>query len=218
MTIAWANGQLSPVAQPAVRPDDRALFGIGVFETLLCSEGRVFVLERHLRRLARSAEGVGVSVDSDLVRGGVRNVLIQPESRAMTRGLMRVAVTGGPPGPVAGGPSGPPTTLVTLTAVEPRPGTARVWTCPFARNARGATTGLKTTSYAENGIALRHAHEHGSDQALFANTDGVLCEGAGSNVFVVVGEQIATPPLRSGCLAGVTRELLLEMASWHRRD
>jgi branched-chain amino acid aminotransferase len=97
-----------------------------------------------------------------------------------------------------------------MTEVGPWPATARVRTCPWVRNTRGATTGLKTTSYAENGIALRHAHEHGSDEALFANTDGVLCEGAGSNVFVVVDEQIATPPLGSGCLAGVTRELLLE--------
>jgi branched-chain amino acid aminotransferase len=71
--------------------------------------------------------------------------------------------------------------------------------------------GLKTTSYAENVVALARAKEAGASEALFANTAGQLCEGTGSNVFVVLGGRLSTPPLSSGCLAGVTRELVCEL-------
>ena len=78
------------------------------------------------------------------------------------------------------------------------------------RNERAATAGLKTTSYAENVIALAHAKERGALEAVFGNTRGELCEATGSNVFVVVDGVLRTPPLDSGCLAGITRDLLLE--------
>ena len=59
-------------------------------------------------------------------------------------------------------------------------------------------------------IALAHAHRHGGTEALFANTAGNLCEGTGSNVFYVVDGELRTPSLASGCLAGISRELVLE--------
>jgi branched-chain amino acid aminotransferase len=91
-----------------------------------------------------------------------------------------------------------------------RAGAAAVVTVPWTRNERGALTGLKTTSYGENVVALARAHAQGASEAIFANTKGELCEGTGSNVFVVVGGKVLTPPLASGCLAGITRELVLE--------
>jgi branched-chain amino acid aminotransferase len=78
------------------------------------------------------------------------------------------------------------------------------------RNERAATAGLKTTSYADNVIALARAKAHGAVEALFANTRGELCEATGSNVFVALDGTLRTPPLDSGCLAGITRELVLE--------
>jgi branched-chain amino acid aminotransferase len=81
---------------------------------------------------------------------------------------------------------------------------------PWPRNERGPLVGLKTTSYADNVVALQWAHAHGADEALLANTVGELCEGTGSNVFVVLDGQVLTPRLASGCLAGITRDLVLE--------
>ena len=60
-------------------------------------------------------------------------------------------------------------------------------------------------------MALARAAEAGASEAIFANTVGNLCEGTGSNVFVGVGDRLVTPPLSPGCLAGITRELLLEV-------
>jgi branched-chain amino acid aminotransferase len=98
---------------------------------------------------------------------------------------------------------GPPTAWSTA---------ADVITVSWPRNERGALAGLKTTSYAENVVAREHARAMSAEEALFGNTVGNLCEGTGSNVFVGVDGQLLTPPLASGCLAGVTRELLLELA------
>jgi branched-chain amino acid aminotransferase len=85
-----------------------------------------------------------------------------------------------------------------------------VVTVPWPRNERGALAGLKTTSYAENVKALAEAHKKGASEAIFANTTGALCEGSGTNIFLVVNGQLITPPLSAGCLAGITRALIIE--------
>ena len=100
--------------------------------------------------------------------------------------------------------------VVLLSEARPWPATTSLVTVPWPRNERSAVAGLKTTSYAENVIALEWAHERGASEALLLNTAGYVCEGTGSNVFAVIDGQVATPPLTSGCLAGVTRELVLE--------
>ena len=92
----------------------------------------------------------------------------------------------------------------------PWPPTVDVVMAPWPRNERSATAGLKTISYADNVVALAHARARGAGEAVFPNSAGRLCEGTGTNIFVAIGGRLLTPPLSSGCLAGVTRELLLE--------
>jgi branched-chain amino acid aminotransferase len=89
---------------------------------------------------------------------------------------------------------------------------------PWPRNERGALAGLKTVSYAENVVALRFARERGAEEAIFGNLGERLCEGTGTNVFVGAGGRMLTPPLSAGCLAGVTRELLLELGVVSEED
>jgi branched-chain amino acid aminotransferase len=102
-----------------------------------------------------------------------------------------------------------------LKAADP---TAAVCVVPWPRNERGAMAGIKTTSYAENVVALAHAKARGCTEALFETTTGLLCEGTGSNVFVGIGGRLLTPPLSSGCLAGVTRDLVLEVTDAAEED
>ena len=63
----------------------------------------------------------------------------------------------------------------------------------------------------ENVIALAEAHKVGASEAIVPNTVGNLCEGTGTNVFAVIGGELVTPPLLAGCLAGVTRALVLDL-------
>jgi branched-chain amino acid aminotransferase len=122
-------------------------------------------------------------------------------------------MTGGA-GPLGSGRDDAPPTLLVLASPVPRPDpSTAVHVVPWVRNERSSVAGLKTTSYAENVVALARAHERGASEALFANTRDELCEGTGSNVLVVLDGVAVTPPLSSGCLAGITRELLLEWAA-----
>ena len=125
-------------------------------------------------------------------------------------GRLRITVTGGP-GPLgsARGENGP-TVVIATGPVGTWPPDAAVLVVPWPRNERSPVAGLKTTSYAENVVALAHATERGAGEALFANLAGNLCEGTGSNVFVGLDGRLVTPPLCSGCLAGITRDLVIE--------
>ncbi len=183
----------------------------GVFETLKVTASGPFALTRHLRRLAASAQALGlVAPDDDVVRGAVAAVVSANEAEIAGLGRLRITYTGGvaPLGSDRG--DAVPTLVVAMAAASPWPATTTVATVPWTRNEQSALAGVKSTSYAENVIALHRAHGMGASEAILANTRGELCEGTGTNVFVVVDGQVLTPPLSSGCLAGITRELVLE--------
>ncbi|MEU4267581.1 aminodeoxychorismate lyase [Streptomyces sp. NPDC026092] len=205
----WVNGGLRDAEEARVSVLDHGLtVGDGVFETVKAVRGGTFALTLHLERLTRSARGLGLpEPDLDEVRRACAAVL---EANPMELGRLRITYTGGlsPLGSERGDAG---TSLVVgLGESSPRPDSTAVITVPWTRNERGALTGLKTTSYAENVVALARAREQGASEALFANTVGQLCEGTGSNVFVVLDGRIHTPPVSSGCLAGITRALAVE--------
>jgi branched-chain amino acid aminotransferase len=77
---------------------------------------------------------------------------------------------------------------------------------------------VKSTSYAENVRGLRYAAERGASEAVLLNTVGHVCEGTGTNIFLVFGDTIVTPPLSTGPLAGITRELIMEWSSIEERE
>jgi branched-chain amino acid aminotransferase len=207
---AWINGDLlSDATGPAVAVTDHGLtVGDGVFEAIKVVDGLPFALDRHLARLHRSAEGLGLhGVDDDAVRRGIAAVL---DGGDLPLGRIRITVTGGPAPMGSGRGDAAPTVVVVADSMRAWPENTAVATVPWPRNERGALAGLKTTSYAENVVALAAAQRAGASEAIFANLAGHLCEGTGSNVFYVVDGELRTPTLASGCLAGVTRALILE--------
>jgi branched-chain amino acid aminotransferase len=207
---AWLNGQLldDPAGATLSVTDHGFTVGDGVFESIKTHHGEPFALTRHVTRLVRSATGLGLDApDQAEVRRGVAEVLAGTDDPL---GRLRITYTAGPAPMGSGRGDGPASLVVAYSAIDPFPASTVVSTVPWSRNERGATAGLKTTSYAENVIALAHASERGATEAIFANTVGNLCEGTGSNVFYVVDGELRTPTLASGCLAGVTRALVLE--------
>jgi branched-chain amino acid aminotransferase len=214
----WMNGELLPDDDARVSVFDHGLVvGDGVFETIKVAGGVPFAMTRHLARLRRSALGLGLpEPDLDAIRDGAHAVIAASGGPPLAR--LRVTVTGGksPLGSERG--DSPPTAIVAM-ATQPSPAAfVDVVTVPWPRNERGALSGLKTTSYGENVRALSYAAERGGGEAIFANTVGHLCEGTGTNVFVVRGGRLLTPPLSSGCLAGVTRALVIEWAGAEEAD
>ncbi len=206
----WVNDRLIDEREAVVSVLDHGLtVGDGVFETVKVIGDTPFALTRHLRRLHGSAIGLGLPVPVEpVVREAVAAVVAANRVRPL--GRLRITYTGGvsPLGSERGTTG--PTLVVALVPLEPMPVTTAVATVPWPRNEHSALAGLKTTSYAENVVALARVRQVGATEALFANTAGELCEGTGSNVFLVLDGQVVTPPLASGCLAGVTRDLVLE--------
>jgi branched-chain amino acid aminotransferase len=208
----WVNGELltDPRAPVVTATDHGLTVGDGVFEVIKALAGRPFALDLHLERMARSAAGLGLPVpDADAVRRGVTEVL-EGERAPLAR--VRATWTAGPAPLGSDRGAGPPSLVVVADAMDPSPETAAVVTVPWPRNERGALAGLKTTSYGENVRALARARERDASEAIFANTQGLLCEGTGTNVFYVLDGELRTPTLQSGCLAGITRHLVLD---WH---
>jgi branched-chain amino acid aminotransferase len=139
-------------------------------------------------------------------------------ANGLHEGRLRITVTGGPSPLGSDRAEVAPTVIVAGGPLPGWPATTDVVTVPWPRNERSALAGLKTISYAENVVALAFARDHGAGEALFANLAGNLCEGTGTNVFVGTGGRLVTPPLSAGCLAGVTRDLLIELVDVAEED
>lgn len=208
--VVWLNGAIVPESAACVPVRDHGLLvGDGVFESVRITAGQAFAVGRHLARLARSATALGLELPGtgDL-REAVGAVLA---ATGVVEGRLRITVTSGPGGFSSARSRGPATVVVAAEESPPWSPHVAVITVPWPRNELGAIAGVKTISYAENVLALQRAHAAGAGEAVFANTRGELCEGTGTNVFLVLEDGLVTPPLSSGCLAGVTRDLALEI-------
>ena len=205
----WLDGDLLEESEAVVSVFDHGFtVGDAVFETVAVRGGRAVAVTRHLLRLRRSATALGLPPpDVDGVRRAVADTVA---ANGLVDAVVRVLHTGGP------GPLGSlrgdrrPTTAVLVGPAQSWPPHAEVVVVPWPRNERSAVAGIKTTSYAENVLALAEARSRGGSEAVFANTAGNLCEGSGSNIFLVLDGLLVTPPLSAGCLAGVSRALILE--------
>jgi branched-chain amino acid aminotransferase len=209
----WANGKVTPADEATVAATDHGMtVGDGIFETCKVVDGVPFALTRHLRRLGRSAEVLALVCPPDAeIEAAVQE--LTSATGPVAFGRLRITITGGagPLGSDRG--ASPPTVVLALSPAAPWPARIAAVTVPWTRNERSAIAGAKSTSYAENVVMLAAAHQRGAHEALVANTRGELCEGTGSNVVLERDGMLVTPPLSSGCLAGITRELLLEWAA-----
>jgi branched-chain amino acid aminotransferase len=209
---AWIDGRLVALADAKVSVLDHGLtVGDGVFETLRVYRGVPFAWTRHLARLRASATGLGLELPDVAELRRAADAVLRADD--LTEARLRLTVTGGVAPPGSGRGNGPPSAFVVASPIEPAAPSVDVVIAPWTRNEHSAVAGLKTISYAANVRALAYAREHGAGEAIFANTQGNLCEATGSNVFLVRDGTLITPPAGAGCLLGVTRALLLELAA-----
>lgn len=209
--MIWVDGALLDDDRATVSALDHGLtVGDGVFETMKVLARTPVALRRHFDRLAGSAAAMGLALPArSVLEGAVAEVVA---ANGLDDCRLRLTVTGGL-GPLGSGRTGSePTVVAAVAPLEPVEPSTAVVTVPWVRNERSPLAGVKSTSYGENVVALARARQAGATEALLANTRDELCEGTGSNVFVVVDGRILTPPLSSGCLAGIARALVLETA------
>ena len=213
--IVFLNGQFVPEDRAVVSVFDRSfLYGDGLFETVFVCRGRPFRWTQHLERLHHGAEFLGLQLPlTEAALGKAARELIA--LNALPDGLLRVTLSRGV-GLRGYSPRGAdrPTLVMSL---HPLPGVkeaARGWrlvTSARRLPAGEALAQYKTANKLAQILARAEADAVGADEALLLNTDGLVIEGASSNLFWIQAGTVCTPPITSGVLAGITRGVVLEL-------
>jgi 4-amino-4-deoxychorismate lyase len=217
LAVAVRGRGLVPPDDPVLHADDEALLrGRAAFETTRVYGGRAFKLDEHLRRLAGSAERIGLpAVEPEACEELARTALAGADARDA---VLRIYWTAGREG------SGEPTALALVSTLpdgleERRAQGISVISLPLGLEAdlRALAPwllgGVKSTSYAVNMAAEAEARRRGADDAVFLASGGIVLEGPVTNIWWRLDRVLYTPALELGILAGVTRATMIEEAA-----
>lgn len=205
------NGHVRPSTDLFLSPGQVGLLnGWGVFSTIKVVDGVLFAFDHHWARMHRDADLLRVPFPWKPAELEEMLLTLVEANRALNATL-RVSVVRNR-GTVFEGPAARlDVDLFAFTVDRHDWGRdARLMIVPNARFAAGPYAGTKILSWATNLVWYEDAHRAGFDEALLLNERGEVSECTSANFFAVFGDTVATPPLTSGCLPGVTRELLLE--------
>ena len=214
--IVYLNGSLIPRSQASISALDYGfLYGFGLFETMRAYGGQVFRLDSHLNRLARSAEILGLPIETPDLKGAVMDTI---QANKLSDARVRITVSIGE-GEMTPDPStcNKPTVLILAGHYEPYPEQVyekgfRAIVSTIRRNSQSPLSRLKSANYLESILARQEARAAGVDEALCLNEKGLLAEASMSNIFLVADGILKTPGQESGILPGITRETILELA------
>lgn len=208
------NQELKPVEKTRWSPGQAGLIcGWGLFTTVKIVQGEAFAYERHWRRVEKDA---GITRLPLTYSGAKVRVNLQEVIRAnkVSEGCARIYLVWNSPGMWKSEEQMPEVDLVITTADLPEyPDLVRLTVREQGRHAASPLAGVKTTSWLNSVWAATEAHREGFDEVVMLNERGEVSECTAANLFVVKDEKVLTPPLSSGCLEGVTRGVLMEIAS-----
>ncbi|MGH9398071.1 MAG: aminotransferase class IV [Terriglobia bacterium] len=206
------NKKIVPLDDVRLSPGQAGLLlGWGVFTTLRLYHGAPFEFKSHWNRMARDAARLNIRLgitEDTLLKWVVE--LAQENQRE--EGMARVSFIRNSGGSWAQPGNRPPVDMLIFTQQLPVwPKSYRLQIQPGAVFSAGVLAGAKMLSWAANSSFMEKARAAGCDDALLLNELGHVAECTSANIFLVQQERIATPPLSSGCLPGVTREILLKI-------
>jgi branched-chain amino acid aminotransferase len=185
------------------------LSGWGVFSTIRVVNGVLFAFERHWARMCKDAAALRVALPPDPGRVHQKLLELVDANRALDATL-RVVIVRNKGGMWEGPGTGRDSDLIALISATKEWGSGvRLCYTPHARYAAGQFAGAKILSWGMNLAWLEMAQTRGFDETILLNEHGEVAECTSANIFAAAGNRVWTPPLNSGCLPGVTRELLL---------
>jgi branched-chain amino acid aminotransferase len=204
------NDQIQESTELCLSPGQIGLLsGWGVFSTLRIADGVPFAWERHWARLQRDAAALHVDLPQDAER--VRRKLLElVTANNAINCTLRIAIVRNGGGMWAGPSNGRASDLIALTADSKHWGEGvKLSYVREARHAACQFTGAKILSWAMNLTWLESAQARGFDEVILLNERGEVAECTSANLFIANGSHVYTPPLSSGCLPGITREVIL---------
>lgn len=212
--MVFHNDRVLPVEETRLSPGQAGLLsGWGIFTTIRVTEGVPFAFERHWKRLERDAERTHCpfSYEQDEIRRHLAEVL---RANNVREGCARIYGVYNKVGFWRSDEDFPRADLIIYSADLPEHREpVRLGLREHGRHAASPLAGVKVTSWLTNVWALREAQENGLDEVVMLNERGEVAECTAANVFCVRGDRVATPPLSSGCLEGVTRSILMEIGA-----
>lgn len=213
------NDRILPIEQVRLSPGQAGLLsGWGLFTTLRVRGGEAFAFERHWARLERDAARTRVPFpfDPETVRGQLYSVL---NANEVTEGTIRIYAIYNKAGFWQSDEQAPQVDLIIYSAGLPSyKEPVRLGLRENGRHAASPLAGVKVTSWLNNVWNLAEAQQSGFDEVLLLNERGEAAECTAANIFCLRGGRVLTPPLSSGCLEGVTRGVLLEIAHASGRE
>jgi len=221
--IIYLNGRLISRSKAKLSSFDHGfLYGYGLFETMRAYQGHIFRLDRHLARLRRSAQSLGLTHSILHVVEGKQSLetacMATLEVNKLKDARLRLTVSAGE-GDMTPDPSTCPSPTVLITAQNLVPLPPEKYETGFKaaiaflrRNSQSPLSRLKSTCYMENILARMAARAAVCDEAILLNEQGYLAEGSTTNIFLASNGELITPSLESGVLPGITREAVLEIA------
>ncbi|MCB2156597.1 aminotransferase class IV [bacterium] len=218
MNIICLNGEFIELEEAHISPTDAGfMHGHGVFETMRAEEGILLHAADHFARLARGARVLEIPFHfaPEELLALCQQVL---DANGLEEARLRLTLTAGPlRGQPIASREGEPTLAITATALDDslddtRDRGWRAVTVPIPRNHRSPLATIKSTNYLDSILAKRMARQAGFDEAILLNTAGLLAEGSMTNLFVVRGERVLTPPISDGALPGIQRSRIAGLA------
>ena len=208
------NDRVAPIEEVRLSPGQAGLLsGWGIFTTVRVFEGVPFAFERHWKRLERDAcrTQCPFPFSAERVREQLGEVL---RANHVKEGCARIYAVYNQVGFWRSGEEVPPADLIIYSADLPAYSQhARLGVREQGRHAASPLAGVKVTSWLINVWSLQAAQRDGFDEVVMLNERGEVAECTAANIFRVKGGRVATPPLNSGCLEGVTRGVLLEIGA-----
>ena len=207
------NDALLPVEKVRLSPGQAGLIcGWGIFTTLRIARGEAFAYERHWRRLEKDAARTRLPLQytAAKVRVHLHEVI---RANHVTEGCARIYLVYNSVGYWQSDEKHPPVDLIIYTAgLPPHRDVVRLALSEQGRHAASPLAGVKSISWLNNVWAVAEANKDGFDEVVMLNERGEVAECTSANIFAVKDGKILTPPLNSGCLEGVTRGILMEIA------
>jgi branched-chain amino acid aminotransferase len=212
--LIFHNDRILPLEEAHLSPGQVGLLtGWGVFTTLRVYQGIPFALERHWSRLAHDAGYLTMSLDDYGLTGLRKAVMELVRANQRPEATVRVSFIKNSGGLWSQAEARPPVDLlVFMRELTAWPAAHRLVLKPAGLFSGGEFAGTKVLSWVRNAATLDRAHGQGYDDALLINENERLAECTSANIFLVRDGVVLTPPLNSGCLPGISREVLLEIA------
>lgn len=212
--IAFVNDRFMPLSEASISVEDRGFqFGDGVYEMLRTYGGAPFRPHEHLARLERSAAALGIALPFPRERW--LSLIDEAASRAAyLEAKIYIQVTrGAAPRDHAGSPELTPTVVLTVRALDPPDAAlyARGVNVVTLSDTRWAHCDIKAIALLPNVLAKQRAVQAGAFEAIFVR-DGLVLEGATSNLFIELGGTLRTAPEGRLILSGITRQETLRVA------